>query len=368
VTKKICFFGVDNYRMLSPATRTMPVNGEAVQHVLLARAFKSLGYSVSMVVRAGTETIEDSVDGIRILTAFKWDAGLPVVRFFHPMASGVIRALVEADADIYYQSPAGAFTGLTAAYCRWKNKKFVFRVASDVNCVPGEQLIKRWRDRKLFEYGLRRADVVAVQSNYQRELLQRNYGLESDVVNMAMEMPAESTDMKRNIDIIWVSNLRPVKRAERVLSLARSLPNAKFVMIGGPLRGDEAYFAEIERSASKIANVEFLGQRPYGEVNELIARSRIFLNTSDVEGFPNTFLQAWAREVPVVSFFDPDQIIARKGLGARPENDDEMRRALIDLLDNVESREQIGAAAREYALANFSAAAAAKRYIELTES
>ena len=354
--------------MLRPAASTMPVNGEAVQQVLLARAFKDLGYSVSVVVQAGTEPIEDTVDGIRILTAFKQGAGIPVVRFLHPRGSGVFRALNEADADIYYQSPAGSLTGLTAAFCRSKNRKFIFRVASDVNCIPGEQLIESWRDRKLFEYGLRRADVIAAQSKYQYELLKRHYGLESAVVNMAMEMPAEDIDSERDIDVLWVSNLRPVKRAERVLSLAKRLPNVEFVMIGGPLRGYEEYYAEIQQAASNMANVRFLGQLPYREVNQHIARSKIFLNTSDVEGFPNTFLQAWARKVPVVSFFDPDQVISTKGLGIQPENDDEMRATLTNLLADSRARERMGDTAREYALANFSAIAAANRYIELLDT
>jgi len=354
--------------MLRPATSTMPVNGEAVQQVLLARAFKSLGYSVSMVVRAGNEPIEDVVDGIRVISAFKWGAGIPILRFFHPMASGVIRALNKADADVYYQSPAGGLTGLTAAFCRWKNRKFIFRVASDVNCIPGQQLIELWRDRKLFEYGLRRADVVAVQSHYQLELLKHHYGLESTVVNMAMEIPAEDLASERDIDVIWVSNLRPVKRAERMLSLARQMPKFKFVMIGGPIRGDKEYYARIEREAADLTNVQFLGQLPYDEVNEHIARSKVFLNTSDVEGFPNTFLQAWARRVPIVSFFDPDEVITTKGLGIRPDGEAEMLAALTKLLTNTHARERIGATAREYALANFSSVAAAKRYLSLLDA
>ena len=362
---RICFFGVDNYRMLNPVTNTKPINGEAVQHVLLARAFQSLGFDVSMVIRAAEEPVEECVDGIRVFSAFHWHAGLPVIRFIHPRATGVLRALGEADADIYYQSPASAFTGLTAAFCRWRKKKFIFRVASDVNCIPGQQLIEYWRDRKLYEYGLRRADLIAVQSRRQQELLEEHYGLPSAIVNMAMELPHEDLEGERGIDVLWVSNLRPVKRADRVLALARRLPDLAFAIIGGPSRGDEAHYADIERAAAKLPNLRFLGQLPYDEVNRQIARTKVFLNTSDVEGFPNTFLQAWARAVPVVSFFDPDGVIAREGLGESPRDEDEMAAALRILVEDSARRARMGAAARAYALANFSPLAAAKRYLEL---
>ena len=42
-------------------------------------------------------------------------------------------------------------------------------------------------------------------------------------------------------------------------------------------------------------------------------KSKILINTSSFEGFPNTFVQAWANGVPVISLkVDPDNIIKKK--------------------------------------------------------
>ena len=50
------------------------------------------------------------VDGIRLIGICPPDAGLPVVRFVHPRVSGLVRAMREADAEVYYHNCAEAFT------------------------------------------------------------------------------------------------------------------------------------------------------------------------------------------------------------------------------------------------------------------
>ena len=96
-------------------------------------------------------------------------------------------------------------------------------------------------------------------------------------------------------------------------------------------------------------------------------RARIFLNTSSIEGFPNTFLQAWIRGVPVVSFFDPDGLIRRLQLGRVATSIDDMREAIRSLLETDTHRETIGRRARDFAAREFTSAAAA-RYLELLET
>jgi glycosyltransferase involved in cell wall biosynthesis len=58
------------------------------------------------------------------------------------------------------------------------------------------------------------------------------------------------------------------------------------------------------------------------------------VNTSDIEGFPNTYLQAWASGTPVVAFFDPDGVIAREGLGVAVRTTEEMSEAVQRLTSN----------------------------------
>jgi len=365
--RKICIVGLDSYAMLSGEALKY-VGGEAVQHVLLARAWRDLGHEVSMIVCDDGPQMRAEIDGIKVVKAHTRHGGLPGLRFFHPRASKLVAALISVDADVYYQSPAGANTGITAWFCGMSNKDFIFRVASDSDCEKEHGRIRFGRDRMLYDYGLKRAAVVAAQTEVQAQLLRKNHGLECPVISMLVEPPQRSANPpEKDIDVLWVSNLRALKRPELALELARQLPDVKFTLAGGPMPGGQNYFDDVAAAAARLPNVTMLGAVKYSETGALFDRARVFLNTSSIEGFPNTFLQAWIRGVPVVSFFDPDGTVHRLQLGRIATSLDDMREALRGLIDVNVYRELIGRRAREFASREYTTGVAA-RYLEQLDS
>ena len=219
-------------------------------------------------------------------------------------------------------------------------RQFIFRVASDSDCEKEHGRIQFWRDRKLYNYGLRHADLVAAQTEFQAQMLRENHEIESAVVNMMVEPPRTGSARSRKTSTcLWVSNLRALKRPELALELARQLPQVKFTLAGGPMPGGETYYEDVRAAAARLPNVTMPGAVRYADSGALFDRAKIFLNTSSIEGFPNTFLQAWIRGVPVVSFFDPDSLVQRLQLGHIANSIDEMREAIRGLLeDDVRSR------------------------------
>ncbi len=364
---KICFVNHDNYPVLNPAFGGNYIGGESVQQILLARALAKKGHEVSTIVADLGQPDGEVVDGIKVLKTFAPGTGLPVLRFIHPKLTRIVSALKHANADIYYQSCAGMVTGVTAWYAQRHNKKFIFRIAHNSDCTPGQQIIPSWRDRKLYEYGLKHADLIAAQSSFQAELLEKNYGLKSVEINMAVEPPSEDV-IERDIDILWVNNFRAFKKPERFIELASTLPEMRMVMIGGPCPGEEAFFEDMRCRAENLPNLEMTGFIPYHEVNTYYSRARVFVNTSDIEGFPNSYLQSWVRGTPVVAFFDPDGLIARKGLGHKASNLDEMAIAIRDFLSNTQNWELVSAQTREYAMAHYHPDRIAEQYETLFEN
>jgi glycosyltransferase involved in cell wall biosynthesis len=365
--RKICIVGLDSYGMLSGEGDLKYIGGESVQHVLLARAWRDLGHEVSIIVHDEGQGARRVIDGITAIAAHGRNAGVPGLRFFHPRATRLVNALSAADADVYYQSPAGAFTGITAWFCRAAQRRFVFRVASDSDCEKVHGRIQRWRDRRLYDFGLRRADVRAAQTEAQARMLRDNLGLDSSVVNMIVEQPhAPAARVQKDIDVLWLGNLRPLKRPELALELARHLPKLRFTLAGGPMPDGRTYYDDVVAAAARLPNVTMLGAVRYADTGALFDRAKIFLNTSSVEGFPNTFLQAWIRGVPVVSFFDPDSILRRMQLGRVATSVDELREAVRELLEVDGYREHIGQQARDFAHREFTSGVAA-RYLELLD-
>ena len=364
--KRICFVNGDNYPVLNSEYGANYIGGESVQQVLIARFMAENGYDVSTAVLDYGQQDGECIDGVTVWKTFRTGSGLPVFRFIHPKLTSILRALRRADADVYYQSCASMVTGVVAWYCRRHGKKMIFRVAHDTDCIPGKQLIPNVRDRKIYEYGLRRADFISAQSVYQQELLKKNYGLDSTIINMAVEPPAGST-VDRDIDILWVNNFRGFKCPERFVELASRMSGFRFVMIGGPVPGHERLFEEVQSAARLVNNLEVTGFVPYAEISSYYSRSKLFVNTSDSEGFPNSFLQSWIRGTPVVSFFDPDNIIGSNRLGAVPGSMDDMVELLGRMLAHTDELSDASQRVRKFAEENYLPSAVASRYASMVD-
>jgi glycosyltransferase involved in cell wall biosynthesis len=310
---RICFVGLDNLPVLASEYRQHMIGGESVQQTLLARELARRGHAVSMVTLDLGQPDGAEWHGIRVFAAYPPEAGVPLLRFVHPRWTGLWSALARADAEVYYTSCAGVQVGLLAMFCRREGRKFVFRSASDSDCDPGRLLIQYARDRRLYEYGLRRADAILVQSAAQAAAMERNYGLASRVARMLVERPAPAA--VRDIDVLWVGNIRQVKRPERILEIAARLPRAQVHLAGGSMPGEEGLYRDVLAAARALPNVTFHGRLSYWNAAALYARAKVLVNTSDVEGFPNAYLQAWSSGVPVVTLIDPDRVIERERLG-----------------------------------------------------
>ncbi len=361
----ICFVGLQNLPVLAPEYTRPGIGGAERQQTLLAKALVRQGFEVSMIVHDYGQADGHVWNGITTFRAYRPTEGIPILRFVSPRWTSVWAAMKRADADIYYVSCAGMLIGEVAMFARWYGRKAVFRVANNSDCEPVLKRIRHARDRVLYRYGLRNADLVLAQTSTQESLLRSNLGRASRVVpslsDLGERRPERGT---RDISVLWVSNIRRQKRPDLLLELARRMPQVQFDMVGGPVNGAEVLFETISDAARTLPNVRFHGFVPHHEVALLYERARVFVNTSEMEGFPNTYMQAWSRGTPVAALFDPDGVIARNGLGRSASSLDELQGAIAQLLNDEAAWEAVSARCRAHIDRNGDETNMLKPYVE----
>ena len=292
------------------------IGGEEVQHAQLARYLARRGCRVTSLVGDFGQRALEQVDGVAVRKTYALSDGWPGWRFFMPRLTSTWAALRQADADVYYTSCAGPMVGVLARFCRRHGRRFVFRVASDADCMPSTLMLGNARDRLLYRYGLTRADVVLAQTRRQAELLLEHYGVRAQLAGMFSDLPAGVAGFdERGADLLWLANLRSMKRPEWFVDIARQVPRLRCHIAGAAHPGEAELYRRVADAAADLPNLHFHGQVRFGATAALFANARLFINTSAFEGFPNTYLQAWAHGVPVIATFDPDGLIAEHGLG-----------------------------------------------------
>jgi glycosyltransferase involved in cell wall biosynthesis len=309
---RICFVAPLGYPVLAGDRRIPVAGGAEVQQSFIARELARRGHEVSMVSMDFGQTEGERVHGVRLLKMCAPDAGLPVLRFLHPRLTSLWAAMRRADADIYYQRASGAMTGFVVAFARRHGRRALFAGAHDFDFEPALPLIRYRRDKALFRYGLAHADQVVVQSERQRQRCREVFGREAECIPSCYGGAAGSA--RHDGLVLWVASVKPIKRPELFIELARRLPEYRFRLVGGPGAG-AAHFEALRQEAAALPNLEMTGFVPHAEVDTHFDGAALFVNTAVSEGFPNTFLQAWSRGVPTVSFFDAGARLDGRAVG-----------------------------------------------------
>jgi glycosyltransferase involved in cell wall biosynthesis len=340
----VCIVSHDAYGELSGQGGR--VGGVERQTALLARWLAGRGHRVSMVTWDLGQPDGVEIDGVRVFKVCRESDGVPIVRFAHPRWSSLLQALRRANAAVYYQNVIDGVTGQVALWCRARRRPFVYSASSDSDCDPALPLLDTRRERLLFRAGLRLADRIIVQTARQQSMLRRHFRRDSVVIPLSVPDDGRCVPRHAGRRVAWVGRVCEVKRAERLLDAAERCPEIGFDLVG-PGDGSR-YAAGIEARARTLANVTVHGPLHRTAVLEQLAGAACLCCTSDIEGFPNTFLEAWSLGVPVVSTFDPDGTIAREGLGWFVGDPARLPAVLRAVTSNDGERHDTGARARAY--------------------
>ena len=274
--------------------------GANVQMFMIARELgKKEGVEAySLVPNYETIDFNDSEYFNLVKTFNEHDSILKKVATYH-------RVIRDIKPDVIIQRGLTLISCFLSVYCRLFGTRFVFMFAHDIESHGRYQ-----RDRKrclLFPLLMRTVYLAVPQNQYEKDQLKGyDRGSNIKILKKGIEIDTIrgfiSDDAAKKYDAVWVARCERWKHPEIFLDLAQENPKLRFLMICSPVDGQEEYYNTVKDRAEGINNVEFIAFVKNNGIYELLAASRVFCITSDMEGdWPMTVLEAGAVGVPVLS-------------------------------------------------------------------
>jgi len=366
MSKKLCFVSLGAYGALT-GKNVGYVGGAEVDQILLAKELVRHGFDISFVTFSEGKEDRNSIenaDGIKLIKVYsKGDVTkLGLLSKSHYLW----RAMRAADADIYFEE---GVSGIVALFCYLRRRGFAYCIASDEFAVKKSLLGKKLLERIGVRLNARLATVVNAQNDFQAEAFKQNFGKSCFTIPPAYLLSNQVHQKTQPPVVLWVANIKSPKQPELFLKLAEAIPEVSFQMIGGAGSEDPlSYYDEIKESASRISNLKFMGFVPFHAIDQYFQQSSIFVNTSSYEGFPTTFVQAWAAHMPVVSLnVDPSGIISKNKIGFYSQTFQQMVSDVKRLLDNKDLLSEMSRNARAYVEREHDIKVITARYLKVLE-
>lgn len=284
------------------------------------------------------------------------------------------RALSDINPDLIVQRVGCAYTGVAVHFGRVRGKPTLWHVASDIDVeqdgIVWMKGIRKEIETVILNYGVRHATCIVAQTNHQAARLRENFNREATaVVPNFHAVPEVMRRKAEKFTVVWISSLKPLKQPETFVRLATALAGFNdivFKMIGKPEAS--SWCGRVIQGIQNVPNLEYLGELSMDEVNRELESAHLLVNTSKYEGLPNTFVQAWMREVPAVSLnVDPDGVMAKFGLGRRVNDFETLTSTIVDYYKDRDELARTAKRAREFAVGTYSMQNA-DRMVALLES
>jgi glycosyltransferase involved in cell wall biosynthesis len=334
--------------------------GSERQQWLLARALASSGWNVcignSQDLQLGERRTIEGVEFVGIKQGhylFDW-----------------YRFLSSTRPDWLYLREASHLLGPLVQIAHLMGVKTIFAAAFDTDVLPRRALTRRQRWWPLYAWGLAKCERLFVQHEGQLKDLPSQWKTKALLVrSIAGRFVEFKPHSFRETYVAWVGMLRQPKRPDLLTYLAQQLPQVKFVVCGGATthRSPSGYSKNVIDRLKNVSNIDFRSQVAPEEAEQVIAEAAVLLCTSEKEGFPNTFLQAWSHGTPVVTLqVDPDSLIQQLGLGIVTGTVDAAIDQLKQLLSSVKEREIIAVRARDYVSRHHSEEVVVKAFDQAT--
>lgn len=274
----------------------------------------------------------------------------------------ILSYLEQIQPDVIYTRFYSSWSGIAADYSKKNNCIHFWALASDKDVTRLKEPVSIFKplnriENKWVRIAYKNANYIITQNNFQQEMLKTEYEREGVLIRQSAEECVSDYNLKsiEKIRVSWIANLKPLKQPELFIQLANEFKDdtgIEFIMIGRP---DKQYNSLLDDAKKNLPNFSYLGEMSNDKVNDQLLSSHILVNTSEYEGFSNTFVQAWMRKVVVVSLnSNPDNLLSDNKIGFLAGNFDTICSILRKLTVNLDLMRSISEAAYKHAMTKHS--------------
>ncbi|MCF7958710.1 MAG: glycosyltransferase family 4 protein [Phycisphaerae bacterium] len=297
---RVCFISLKAYPLFNSAIDAIFGGAEVDLYLLSTELAKDPDFQVSFVTGDYGQEQAEVWENVTV------NKSVNVGKNLFLGAGRIWKAMRQADAQIYMSEACSLGTFLNAYFCKYFNRIFLYRTASTREC-DGTYLNQKKIRGLAVKWAFKKAQAVITQNDSDAENMLRTTGIASTVIrNGSRLLPAQDTQRDT---ILWVGRSAAVKRPELFIELARQVPEEHFTMICQKTLGDTDYKSLVEQ-AKHTPNLTFIPRVSFHEIDKYFQRARIFVNTSDSEGFPNTYVQSCKSGAPILSLHvNPDNFL-----------------------------------------------------------
>jgi glycosyltransferase involved in cell wall biosynthesis len=320
---KFCFFG-----NISCALKGQTIGGGELQVSLLAKALANDGHEIVIIDPSSSESLITE-EGIRLISVPNWNKGIRGMRLFTHRIPALKKLLIEQNADYYYVRMRSYLHYIPYLVAKRMGKKFIQAIAHDLDVLKLSQKFKfeyksnfnlfkflslSLPNDLVFSYLLKRSDYIIIQHLGQvinPPPTKGRIALFPNILDFG-SLPIVNGFSKDYY--VHVGALTVLKGAENLDRLITSMDQAQSIIIIGEPRDDKSKSMISHLSDNK--NIILKGRLSHRETLKLIAGAKGLISTSNFEGFPNVFLEAWAMGVPVISLnVNPGNVFSKYQLG-----------------------------------------------------
>ena len=171
---------------------------------------------------------------------------------------------------------------------------------------------------------------------------------------------------KKEEKILVVTRLFERKGVQYVIDAMKDINNHELVLCG-----DGPYKEQLKQQISKLnlKNVHLLGYVSYEQLKNEYETSSIFVLPSSAENFPVVLLEAMASGCAIITtnVTGCPEVVGDAALLVRPKSSEDIRNALVKLINNDELRNELGVRGQQRVEENFTWRKIAEKYVRTYE-